>query len=116
MRGHIARLCENLVHLRRYAKAEGLSSAVNGLVDDARAGEDIGARLTDLLRRLGGPEDSQPFRKVPGVILPGLPAGHTAAEVYICPSGLCLRSWLRRPGEPIPMCEIERFRLRREQG
>jgi hypothetical protein len=110
-RSDIARLCENLVPMRRAAPDETAQ-----LVAEARDGQEIGERLTSLLRRLGAPEPGQTRRRdVSSTMLGRTSAGRTSAEVFVCPVQLCDRMVPRRSGKPAPRCEIAstRFRLDR---
>jgi hypothetical protein len=99
-REDLARLCEHLVRLRRAAPDE-----TTQIVDNVRAGEDVGEQVSNLLERLGIPEPGQIRRVATGAVLRGV-TQHTAGEVFVCPAELCVRVLPRRSGVATPKCGI----------
>jgi hypothetical protein len=85
-------------------------------VTAARAGEDIGARLTDLLRQSGVPDPEQPVRGSLATRLPGPGLGHFVPDGYVCPVGRCTAWRRRRSGGPRPYCELEQVDMRQSGG
>lgn len=108
-RDHVAWLCQSLGFLRGVASA----GEVDALVTKARAGEDVGAELTDLLRRCGLPDPAPQLRGTLATGLPGSGPGHFLPDGYVCPTGRCTGWRRRRPGGPRPFCEIEQVDMHR---
>lgn len=105
---HVARLCVVLPVLTRAAHDAGSGRDLDTVLRRARAGRDIGPAFTALCRRLGVPYGA-PVRTWPWAGQPG----HTAGEVFVCPTDRCSRAWIREPGVPLPTCHLERAPLRR---
>ncbi len=107
----LALLCAELPVLKRLADQAGLADDFAEVVDAAARGGLSANAVTDLLRRLGIPHASA-RRDVPD--LPGLVGGHTAGEIYECPTASCTRIWVRGPGLQIPICAIYNQTMRRQ--
>jgi hypothetical protein len=95
-------LCAELPELRALAAHHGLDAELAALVDDVRAGGEVGCRRIELLRRLGVPASR--LRRI--VRPPGLGDGRPAPELYGCPRERCARRWVRPPGDPVPTCAV----------
>jgi hypothetical protein len=87
--------------------------------------EAVGARLTEVLKRLGVPEPG-PRRGIPTLPLKPVPS----AEMYVCPvrpagsgaapagavgPGVCDRAVVRRAGISAPQCALHGVELRIER-
>lgn len=103
-----AKLCAGLGVLR-----QGDPAVVDQLVSRAREGEDVGAELTELFRRLGVPEPDPLVRSGLSGGLPGIGAGHYVPEFFVCPADRCVRTEPRRPGVATPRCGLDGTKLRR---
>ncbi|BCB76915.1 hypothetical protein GCM10022251_76370 [Phytohabitans flavus] len=113
------RLCDDLDALRGLAVEEGLAERLDELIGDARAGDDVGAALRELLSSLGIPAVKRP-RSDP-FAFPPMPSQWQGerlptAEIYTCPLGVCGYAWLRRPGASVPECALKRTPLLLEEG
>ncbi|MEU0030759.1 hypothetical protein [Streptomyces sp. NPDC006335] len=79
-------------------------AALDALVASAASGADVDAGLTTLIESVGLPEPRR-RRVITGVF--GIDGGHTDADLYVCPAGLCSRTWLNVPGKDgPPRCAI----------
>jgi hypothetical protein len=108
-RHHVARLCQSLRLVRRLAP----TGEIDELIAKARAGDDVGDQVTDLLRRLGLPDPTPQVRATLAAGLPGVGPGHFSPDGYICPVKLCTAWVRRRPGAARPFCEVEQLEMRR---
>jgi hypothetical protein len=102
-RDEVAKLCQELAELEVVAAQRGQARQLEALLADVRAGCEVGDRRTELLRRCGIP--AGPRRDV-GVRLRVPGDGRPSSERYQCPVDRCSRSWLRPPGDPIPLCQL----------
>jgi hypothetical protein len=103
--GWLAWACEHLSVLRR-ADADRTRRIEAGIA----GGSDVTSELEAMATALGLPGPQGPTRTVPGAQLP-MPA-RPAREVLVCPSTRCARAAVRRPGVPVPLCQIDGIRLR----
>ncbi|MFI6318859.1 hypothetical protein ACIBG8_15125 [Nonomuraea sp. NPDC050556] len=79
-------------------------AALEALVAAAREGADVEADRAALADRLRVAEPPR-SRTIAGVF--GLDGGHSDPDLYVCPAGLCSRTWLNVPGKgDPPLCAI----------
>jgi hypothetical protein len=109
-RRELARLCENLPRLRAAAESTGLTARLDAVVAAAAEGRADG--VTELLRRMDVPE-TPTVRDPGGIMYPPTTQRRYGVETYECPAGTCVRTWIRPPGTPIPLCGVRSARLRR---
>ncbi|MFF3444620.1 hypothetical protein [Streptosporangium sp. NPDC002721] len=111
-RSSVRRLCQQFARLRASAVAAPDVAALEALVTAARDGADIEEGRAALAERLGV-SDPPRGRTITGVF--GLDGGHTEPDLYVCPAGLCSRTWLNVPGKGAPpRCAITDAVLVRE--
>jgi hypothetical protein len=128
-RGHgvsrqiVADFCAILPLLEEELPSPTAGAAVRSVIQSIKRDRDVHSRLIALVRQLNpqyGMNESAsdaiaelvlltgiPY--APGVrtrSLPGRVAGHAIAQNFRCPADRCDRSWLRKPGAPIPLCSL----------
>jgi hypothetical protein len=100
--GWLERLCAELPRLRRRAAGTDDSAALEGLVTEAKLGNDMSDDFVRLLLRLGGPDDGGRLD------LPGVGMGRPVmAETYVCRRSVCSRLEVREPSGPVPRCHLD---------
>lgn len=103
--------CQQLEELRARAGSPADSAEIDALAAAAREGQDIEERRAILAARLGIKD--RRTRDIAGLL--GLGDGHTVPELYVCPGGLCSRTWLNVPGKGSPpFCALAAAPLRPE--
>ncbi|MEV0905539.1 hypothetical protein [Streptomyces hokutonensis] len=112
-RGEIARLCENLPWLRDAARAAGLGERLEAAVAVAAAGRTEG--VTAIMRRLDLPEAPE-VRAPGGIVYPATSEERYGVEAYVCPGGVCDRTWVRPPGVRVTVCAVRGAKMRRQRS
>jgi hypothetical protein len=104
--------CQILEQADARATAASDMAELNALVTAAKAGDDVEAELTTFAVRRG--ISARPARRaIPGLLNVG--AGHTVADLYVCPAGMCSRTWLNVPGKGNPpYCPVNEAPMRPE--
>lgn len=111
LRSELRLFCQQLEDLRAHAVSSADIAEVEALAAAAKMGDDIGGRRAVLAARLG----VRPRRTRSIVNLIGLGDGHATPDLYVCPGGLCSRTWLNVPGKSAPpYCAVTAAPLRPE--
>jgi hypothetical protein len=108
----LRRVCQMLEQAGDHAAPPTDMAALTALATAAKAGEDIDAELAALAARLGI-SDRPARRAIPDLYNVG--AGHMVADLYVCPAGICSRTWLNVPGKGHPpYCPLNGSAMRQE--
>jgi hypothetical protein len=111
IRSGLRLFCQQLEDLRARAGSPADNAEIEALAAAAREGQDIEERRAILAARLG--IKYRRTRDIAGLL--GLGDGHTVPELYVCPGGLCSRTWLNVPGKGgPPLCALTAAPLRPE--
>ncbi|WP_435606310.1 hypothetical protein [Streptomyces ardesiacus] len=123
--GRLAALCGHLDEIRRDLRGvpTGEDSPVERVLAAVRGGGDVADaldRLHAMLQVGGDPWGLDGYADegsgLRGMWPEGVARPLTGEHVYLCPGGLCTRSWWpRRAAEPVPECRMSGAALRRKR-